>query len=119
MTIDVGVPVDGQPASRGGFGTTAPAIEAGEVVLDLSRANVHLVRLTEDLQRIVFSGSISLGRSVTCTVRITQGDPVRQAPALDALVWLKGRPELPTTPGGTIWVSMITVDGGATWEAFG
>lgn len=99
--------------------SNTPTIAGGALTLDLEAGNVFDVVLTEDVTSISVVNAPASGRLGTVTIRFRQ-DAVGGR-TLDLSGFDFGSAPTPAMPGtattGRLWITALTLDGGATWEA--
>ena len=100
--------------------TSAPAISAGTLTLDLSAAQVFTVSLNANVTTLTISNTpATASRSIGFTLILTADGTARTVTWGAAVLWPAGTsPTLTSTNGKKDVFSLVTTDGGTTWLAF-
>jgi hypothetical protein len=100
--------------------TSAPAISAGTLTLDLSAAQVFTVSLNANVTTLTISNTpATASRSIGFTLILTADGTARTVTWGAAVLWSAGTsPTLTSTNGKKDVFSLVTTDGGTTWLAF-
>ena len=100
--------------------TSAPAISAGTLTLDLSAAQVFTVSLNANVTTLTISNTpATASRSIGFTLILTADGTARTVTWGAAVLWPAGTsPTLTSTNGKKDVFSFVTTDGGTTWLGF-
>jgi hypothetical protein len=100
--------------------TSAPAISAGTLTLDLSAAQVFTVSLNANVTTLTISNTpATASRSIGFTLILTADGTARTVTWGAAVLWPAGTsPTLTSTNGKKDVFSFVTTNGGTTWLGF-
>lgn len=95
---------------------TAVSSVGGVLTLDLSLGDYFTVALTENAS-IVINNPPGSGFGGAIFVRITQDSTPRTVTWPASFRWEGSAPAVSTAPGAVDLLSLVTLDGGTTWDA--
>lgn len=96
-----------------------PAISAGALTLDLSAANVFAVDRSGNMTSLTISNVPSTGRSISFSLRLKATGTAYTWTWPGTVSWgSAGAPTLSSINNKVDWITLVSVDGGASWNAF-